>query len=460
MTVTEFKSYLEKGLGRAILLLKAEPDKTPFREAAFRYLTSGYFNGVTYALDLIDCFDDRDALAKEVAAQNLMQGKTFEEACDVPLLTALGYQKEYTELIEDHYRTFRENMLSLSGEEPYTQEIGGIGGRYLGAVYGILYDTEVTQERVRAMFPDWIAYFAKAKAWNLHPHDAASIFQKAAPLWQNQTEEMLKEIAALPGGEGLIEQITRWEMPPPNPAITVEDILSRLPLNRFASDHCRASFCLAAPAVVKEIAEIALTADDLTIRSDLLSLFRYPQRIHNGEIISPPAFPFPDRLVSLVTEEALSRVDGTTDDENTAFLFQVLLVINTVCHPQAAALGKRLRHHSCPIFHGYGWSILGNNYTAEDREELMAALSESKDIENGNGTFYSALGAMLHAAERSANGLPLDLLPSFWTEMPYDGWRQKIAEILLKYDRMPDDIRKECRYDRGEAIRKLVKESS
>ena len=89
----------------------------------------------------------------------------------------------------------------------------------------------------------------------------------------------------------------------------------------------------------------------------------------------------------------------------------------------------------------------------------MAALSESKDIENGNGTFYSALGAMLHAAERSADGLPLDLLPSFWTEMPYDGWRQKIAEILLKYDRMPDDIRKECRYDRGEAIRKLVKES-
>ena len=46
MTVTEFESYLKKGLGRAILLLRQEPDKTPFREAAFRYLTSGYFNGV------------------------------------------------------------------------------------------------------------------------------------------------------------------------------------------------------------------------------------------------------------------------------------------------------------------------------------------------------------------------------------------------------------------------------
>ena len=80
MTATEFESYLKKGLGRAILFLKEEPDKTPFREAAFRYLTSGYFNGVTYALDLIDCFDDRDALAKEVAEQNLKQGRTFEQA--------------------------------------------------------------------------------------------------------------------------------------------------------------------------------------------------------------------------------------------------------------------------------------------------------------------------------------------------------------------------------------------
>ena len=127
-------------------------------------------------------------------------------------------------------------------------------------------------------------------------------------------------------------------------------------------------------------------------------------------------------------------------------------------HPQLAALGKLLRnspnHYS---FRGYGWTMLGNNYTVDDRDELIAALTtESTDIENGDGTFYSALGAMLRAAETSADSLPLDLLPSFWTEMPHDGWREKISVILLKYDMMPDDIRKECRYDRSIATRKFV----
>ena len=134
-------------------------------------------------------------------------------------------------------------------------------------------------------------------------------------------------------------------------------------------------------------------------------------------------------------------------------------VLNKIRHPKLAALGRRLRNSPLHFsFRGYGWTKLGNNYTADDRDELIAALTtESTDIENGNGTFYSALGAMLSAAERGADGLPLELLPSFWAEMPRNRWRQKIAEILLKYNMMPENIRNECRYDQSKRIRELVK---
>ncbi len=452
MTVSEFESYLKKGLGRAILLLGQEPDKTPFREAAFHYLTSGYFNGVTYALDLIDSFDDRDALAKEVAVQNLMQGKNFEEACDVPLLIALGYQKEYTEIIEKHYRTYRDKILSLDKNAPFTQEIHGICSRYLGAVYGVLKDTVITKERVREMLPDIVHYFDLIRDWDLHRGDAVVILNCIAPLWENGFDSLLSEIASLPESKCFVEEISKWKMEEPKPDITCNEIVSALPLSRFTDDHYRTSFCLASSAVVKEIAEMALNTDDISVRSDLLSLFSYNQII-GDELKSPPAFPFPERLIDIATDE-LSQLE----ESKMEYIHCLLRVLMTARHLKLVGMGRLLRSSPSHFsFRGYGWTMLGNNYTVDDRDELIAALTtESTDIENGSGTFYSALGAMLSAAEKSADGLPLDLLPSFWAEMPHDGWRVRIATILLKYDVMPEDIRKECRYDRSEAIRKLV----
>ena len=196
---------------------------------------------------------------------------------------------------------------------------------------------------------------------------------------------------------------------------------------------------------------MALNTDDISVRSDLLSLFSYNQII-GDELKSPPAFPFPERLIDIATDE-LSQLE----ESKMEYIHCLLRVLMTVRHPKLVGMGRLLRSSPSHFsFRGYGWTMLGNNYTVLDREELTLALSESKDFGNGDGTFYSALGAMLRAAERSADGLPLELLPPFWTEMPHDGWRQKIAEILLKYDMMPEDIRKECRYDRSIATRKFV----
>ncbi len=72
MTISEFESYLQKGLGRAILLLRQEPDKTPFREAVWnhaihdpRYDQQCNASRGRYIKNLFDCFTDGEAMLSE-----------------------------------------------------------------------------------------------------------------------------------------------------------------------------------------------------------------------------------------------------------------------------------------------------------------------------------------------------------------------------------------------------------
>ena len=73
MTLNEFKSYLQKGLGRAILLLRQEPDKEPFRQAVWnhaihdpRYDRQCNASRGRYIKDLFDCFPDGDVMLSEL----------------------------------------------------------------------------------------------------------------------------------------------------------------------------------------------------------------------------------------------------------------------------------------------------------------------------------------------------------------------------------------------------------
>ncbi len=73
MTISEFKSYLQKGRGRAILLLREESDKEPFREAVWdhaihdpRYDRQCNEPRGHYIKELFDCFPDGDAMLSKL----------------------------------------------------------------------------------------------------------------------------------------------------------------------------------------------------------------------------------------------------------------------------------------------------------------------------------------------------------------------------------------------------------
>ncbi len=450
MTVTEFESYLKKGLGRAILLLKQEPDKTPLREVAIKYLAEGYNMEYRYDLDLLSCFEDSEEMTRDVVSQCLARAEAFESPHNLHLLAKLGYHKEYILCMKRHYESASQKILTEDNVDIDTRN------RFIVATVYILDNTEITKEQVRNMFPPLIAYFSFFEERDIPTSMAGFIRRLIEHLWDNDTESLLSEISSLPGGNILAKLMRDTDTTPPNPSITTREILDSLPFTQ-PSFGTRASICFASPKVVEEIAEIILTSSDDSVRSDLLTLFYHGYSI-DGVIKNPPAFPFPERLITAVANE-IRFLSDPLDDAKRLYIHHALTVLSKSHDPQLVSLGKLLRNTQITAFKGTGWSIMGNNYTSDDRDELITALTtESTDIEKGNGIFYSALGALLRAAELGSSGLPLDLLPSFWADVPHEGWRKRIAEILVKYNMMPEDIIEECRCDRGEIVRKLVEE--
>lgn len=71
MTEDEFRDYLKRGLGLAVIRLRREPDKTRFREAFKEYVISSRWYAIhahafEYEDELLSCFDDAEQIKREI----------------------------------------------------------------------------------------------------------------------------------------------------------------------------------------------------------------------------------------------------------------------------------------------------------------------------------------------------------------------------------------------------------
>ena len=71
MTEDEFRDYLKRGLGLAVIRLRREPDKTRFREAFKEYIISSRWYAIhahafEYEDELLSCFDDAEQIKREI----------------------------------------------------------------------------------------------------------------------------------------------------------------------------------------------------------------------------------------------------------------------------------------------------------------------------------------------------------------------------------------------------------
>ena len=134
MTTTEFESYLQKGLGRAILLLKEESDKTPFWKPLSRHILN--FNETAnarcyhhalgiYEVELIRCFDDSEKRAEEIVNE-LFRRADDSMAFYRSFLCQLGYEDALREYISKHYQATYRALYDYQRERaspPYDRDV-------------------------------------------------------------------------------------------------------------------------------------------------------------------------------------------------------------------------------------------------------------------------------------------------------------------------------------------------
>jgi len=440
MTVTEFESYIQKGLGRAILLLRKEPDKTPFREAVLQHMCMPSYADGSYELDLISCFEDADCLAKEAARRNLAAVREEDGSWNLFLLHALGYRKEFEEIVESHYRQYREKMRT-STEDISNRRHDRIG--YINTVYTILSDCSPTIEQVKAMLPD-LAFFFSADEDDRN--DVMGMYISLDECFGKEiTENFLEEGYTYPYGDTWKRLMAHHVPLPIDPNITAEDLIRLIHSHdRKQIDFCINSFRTVGTDVVQVVAEAFFAESDIERRHELLRLF-----LGNKTI----PFPYPDRLADFLTEEDWNAVDPPNDNKRTQYLHAVLSVLAEISHPKVAAIGKRLREGH--PFRVLGIRMLIANYTPDDLDSLVSYLDPAfQNTQEFNETVW----AICCLSDKGIEELPWDQLISLWEDLPAFQ-RQLLVSSLMKKGLLPNDLREECRYDRNPIIRNLVKEN-
>ncbi len=466
MTVTEFESYLQKGLGRAILLLKQEPDKEPFREAALRYLYEEYSGGAKYALDLIDCFDNRDVILKEAVDRICRDIDNGGFHSNGELLLALEMEEEYVRSYKKRYISFFEKMVLHIKSGDGMQEAFNDRYSLRTAITSLV--RVLPRDDIKTLLYEITTLFQLAESVGFpFPLDGVLIRKHIEGRFgQEETACMIREVAeAHPSGDKLIKHANYSydESPAPNPQVTAKEILDDITSNKSSEEIYREisykhsiSFACAPPSVVEKVAKALFAERNMKHRTCLLRLFHPYCYSYQGTLYAAPHFPFGEEALLPLLDDLDMNALKNGDSNAREYLYALLTVLDQFRHPRLKALGKALRNEGYPA--QYGIDLLISQYTVEDRNELIARLNETTVTDDGFDEFVRIFLHMLSGAEKGIEGLPLDVIPSLWERIPSDNLRKDAVGVLIKHKMLPDDLKAECRYDRSLGIRELIEE--
>lgn len=465
MTVIEFEVYLQKGLGRAILLLKQEPDKESFREAALRYLCEEYNGGARYALDLIDCFDDRDVVLNEAVDRICRDIENGGFHSNGELLLALGMEEKYVQSYKKRYTSFFEKMVLHIKSGDGMQESFGDQYSLRTAITGLVWI--LPRDDVKSLLYEMTTLFELAESVGFpFPLDGVLIRKHIENRFgQEEAACMIREVAeAHPSGDKLIKHAnySYGESPAPNPQVTAKEILDDITSNDSPEEIYReisykhsTSFACASPSVVEEVAKALLAERNIKHRTCLLRLFHPYGYSYQGTLYAAPHFPFGEEALLPLLDDLDMKALKNDDSTAREYLDALLTVLGPFRHPRLKALGKALRNEGYPLAR-YGIDLLLSQYTVEDRNEVIACLNDAPVTGDGFDEFVRIFLHMLSGAKKGIEGLPLDVIPSLWDRIPSDNLRKDAVAVLVKHNMLPDDLKTECRYDRNLDIRALV----
>lgn len=458
MTVAEFIDYYNKGLGRAIIKLKQQKDKTPFKKPYIECLLQhNHYGSDIYEKEIIDIFDD-ESFTKEVEETLLNEVSKNFETKHVPFLILLGKRNELEEIIENYYKASYAELLeytkqTLDGEK-YPQcaktfmYAAGALGRYI----------KVGDKRIKEILFD-IADLYEYTEFPVIPTYQNPLFQILDGVGREHFFMILDEvIKEHKHGKAIdirdiiiIQDDTQPEdliVPEREEDFNLADtILSAKELKRenlniwfkYKDDDKES---------VKRIAKAAIEETDLERKAYLLSFFC----ISNDIYALPEEFPLD--VTPLV--EWLEKEDYHISDTPPFGVSENILQI--LEHKKLDIVRKigLMMFYDKRFAEGRGryYAIslrFGVNYNPdEDKADFVKLLRSPNENDRNN-----AINVLFRDIRIGVAGLPLEMLSHVYANFPIFGDRHDFCELLVEKGIMPEELMEECLYDYNKHTREL-----
>ena len=466
INIKDFETYVQKGLGRAITLLKDQKEKAPYRKPLIDCIVQKGLGRALgeYEKDLIDCFDDRDEIAQEIAEIILEQLERNETlGTKIPLLVLLGYKNEVTKVVEKHYSNSYAELLEFTkcgdSEEKYP-----ICSRNYFSAAADLARCKVDAERIKQIISD-MADLYQYSDHPVVPEYQNPIFTMMSAYGKDAITKLIDEVVAVhPHGSKLDKHSlrTNTNLPDHIEPITAKDISDS---DGFDENYPRLfnSFRVADEAVLREVAEQVSMEKDPKRQQYLLSFFT---RGISPDLL-PPAFPLdPTPLI-----EKFEELNPTLYKEiKSSFSKESLMYLETLTftrHPSVKAFGKRImdqypdyysaRNQERNVYNCALRLYYGANYCSEDRGSFVEILLSEPLLSEPPFIIDSiAFRIFVDMIKLKTPELPLDMIPYVYNNV--DRYlRYELVKALVEIDALPEDIKNECRWDCFKKTRDLVR---
>lgn len=448
-----FDRYLRGGNGQAVRILQNAEDKSIFREAFMEHLNDERQVFNRYEKELLDCFEDAEALGQEIAQRFLPLLESGKRLNTIPLLILLGEEKRVEEITERLYREAHEKLLAWMRQPESIRKRDGdpeCAEVYMEITSAIGRWRKPGEERIRQILWD-IADFYTYMEHPPIPEQRNPLFSIWDGIGKKTIYRLLDEIALEhPYGDKIHLKHEVFERTVPTNTYTPEEILAAEGFwDDFDAKYL--SFASAPEWVHRTAAEQLLIENDPDRRRYLIWLFL------PSVVGKPPLFPLsPEPLI-----EKAERCTLLSKEHDMLARYAsgevIFMLLTKLRHPAVREYGERLmtKNEEESLYFRYGIQmVLGANYTVADKETFGGYLyRKERAVWRTVFTLFCD-----HLRRRTpAEDLPMDLLEWLWEECCVKcAQREQLVRALSEGGCMPEEIRQDIRYDKALYIRRLA----
>lgn len=468
----QFETYIRKGLGRAILFLRNETDKEPYRQAVIDLVSGGGTAGRSfhgqYEADLIQSFPNWEQIAAEISPPLLDSIRQGEKLNSIPMLMKLGFKEDAREAVEELYR------MSYAGLVEHTKKDSGeierypdCSRRYFRAAAALGRFLKAERERIKAILLDMADLYCYSDT-PVIPTYQNPLFSIMDGIGERTLFAIADEVAAEhPNGSKVHPAKAHFfrTVSAVRHDITAHDIIGSSPLcNNY--HELWSSFKASSPDVHKEVAEeiVRHVNAPVTDTKRLLHLMSFFDRSVDPDIL-PPQFPLdPTPILQFAEQKRTEELKRFAKEKGdplplpTHPLCMVYSFLSGIRHPairsffeEALEHGKELPFIRKDIAIHAVW---GTNFTPDDSSSLERFVRSASDFEQAVVT--NAVNGLIRVGQE---GITDELIRYLFEVTPFI-IRRQLMEALRDTGRLWDEslasLREECLFDEDEKIRELV----